>query len=106
MELARRKRLFIFGMVFAWLPIILWAALPDSLFPKISLLFHTDTRLVEAYAFLAGAASQFVAAYFFDRSRQRPRDWISVCATVLSISSGITVVVFFGAITAVTMQGF
>ena len=106
MELARRKQLFILGVAFALLPIILWAALPDSLFPKIGLLFHTDTRLVEAYCFLAGSASQFVAAWFFDRSHHRPRDWMSVCAIVLTICSGLATFVFWSATIVVAMQGF
>lgn len=106
MELARRKRLFILGVVFALLPIILWAALPDSLFPKIGLLFHTDTPLVEAYCFLAGAGSQFVAALCFDRSSQRPKDRMSVWAVILTVCSGIAVAVFWGATLGVAMQGF
>lgn len=106
MELARRKRLFILGVVFALLPIVLWATLPDFLFTGIAHLFRTDTRLVEAYAFFAGAASQFVAAYFFNGSHQRPRDWMSVCAIVLTVSSGLAIVVFWGATIGVAMQGF
>lgn len=106
MELARRKRLFVSGVVFASLPIILWAILPDSLFPRIGLLFHTDTRLVEAYGFMAGAVCQFVAAWFFNRAHQRPRDWISVCGVVLTVCSAFAMLAFWGATAAVTMQGW
>ncbi|MFZ0979303.1 MAG: hypothetical protein WAN23_07855 [Candidatus Acidiferrales bacterium] len=106
MELARRKQLFTLGIAFALVPIILWVVLPESLFPKIGLLFHTDTRLVEAYSFMAGAGSQFVAAWFFNRSHQRPRDWISVCAIILTVCSGIALFVFFCAMIVIAMQGF
>jgi hypothetical protein len=106
MELARRKRLFLFGIVLASLPIILWIVLPDSLFPKIAALLRTDDRLIEAYGFMAGAVCQFVAAWFFDRAHQRPRDWISICGIALTVCSGTAVMVFFGAMAAVTLQGW
>ncbi|MGA8873542.1 MAG: hypothetical protein WA434_18875 [Candidatus Acidiferrales bacterium] len=106
MELARRKRLFALGVAFALLPIILWAVLPDSLFPKIAGLFRADDRLVEAYGFMAGALCQFVAVWFFNRAHQRPRDWISVCGIVLTVCSAFAIFVFWGATAAVTLQGW
>ena len=93
-------------MVFASLPFILWAVLPGSLFPKIAGLLRTDDRLVEAFGFMAGAVSQFVAAWFFNRAHQRPRDWISVCGIVLTVCSALAMFVFWGAVAAVTMQGW
>lgn len=106
MELAQRKTQFWLGLVLLFLPILLWIALPDALFTRFALFFRMDDRLVEAYCFVGGAIVEMIAIYFFERTRRRPRDWLSVCAVVTGSFSVLATIIFWGAAAAVVMQGW
>lgn len=106
MELAQRKKRFAFGLLVAFLPFVLWIVLPVVLFLKLALLVHIDERLVEAYSFIIAAIIQLVAIYFFENARQKPRDWLSICAATAGVVSVLSVLVFFGAASAVVLRGW
>lgn len=103
---AQRKKRIAVGLVLALVPLILWLALPAMLFLKLARLFGIDERLVEAYSFVVGAIVQLVAIYFFENARQKPRDALSVCAFAAGVVSVVSVIVFFGAASAVALQGW
>ena len=96
MELAQRKTLLALGAALAFLPVIVWFMLPVAVVLKLAVFLRLDERLLEAYCFLLGAILELAAIYFFERARRRSWDWLSICA----------VVVFWGAIAAVTMHGW
>jgi len=101
-----RRIKFTLGILLALLPIVLWIVLPVSLFERIAVTLRMDDRLVEAYAFMLGAFSELVAIYFLKHSRQRPWDWVSAFSLIGAILSGLAIFVFFGAASAVAMQGW
>jgi hypothetical protein len=119
-NLARRKKDLAFGLSFAALPIVLWAVVPASFVLKFAASFRWDERLVEAYAFMCGALFQLAAIYFFNRIAKRPPDraptstvsraweidWVSIGAVAAGVVSVLAIFVFFGAVTAVTLQGW
>jgi hypothetical protein len=102
----QRKTRLAVGLVLTLAPLILWLALPAALFLKVSRLIGTDERLVEAYSFIIGAILQLVAIYFLENARQKPRDVLSICAASAGIVSVVSVIVFFGAASAVVLQGW
>jgi hypothetical protein len=106
MEFAQRKTQFWLGLLLLLLPILLWLALPDTLFTRLAIFFRIDERLVDAYCFLGGAIVEMVAIYFFERARKRLWDWLSVCAAVTGSFSVFATIAFWGAATAVVMQGW
>jgi len=101
----RRKRLAA-GLALTLLPLVLWIVLPGALFLKLSKLSGLDERLVEAYSFIIGAVFQFVAIYFFENARQKPRDMLSICAVTAGVVSVLSVFVLFGAASAVVLKGW
>lgn len=106
MELAQRKTRFMLGILLAFLPFVLWIIVPVAFFDRIAAFFRIESRLGEDYAFLIALISEVVAIYFLRRSRQRPRDWLSVWAFILIFFSGLGIFVFFEAIVANTLQGW
>jgi hypothetical protein len=104
--LAQRRKRFAVGLSLTFLPIILWIVLPVVLFVKLALLVRIDERLVEAYSFIVGALFQLVAIYFFENARQKPRDWLSICAVTADVVSLLSVLVYFGAASAVVLRGW
>ena len=107
MELAQRKSRLAVGAALAFLPIVVWIVLPVAVVLKLALLLHMDERLLEAYCFLLGAILELAAVYFFRRARwRRPWDGLSVCAVITGAFSICAIVVFWGAIAAVTMHGW
>jgi len=106
MELVQRKARFAAGILLALLPIVLWVVLPDAVVAKLALLFRADIRLVEAYCFTIGGISQLVAIYFLENARKKLRDRLSIAAVAAGVVSVLGVIVFFGAATAVAMQGW
>lgn len=105
-DLAQRKARFAWGAAFGFLPIIVWIVLPVAVVLKLALFLRLDERLLEAYCFLFGAILELVAIHFFERARRRPWDWLSICAVITGAFSICAIVVFWGAITAVTMRGW
>jgi len=103
---AQRKKRLAVGLVLTLLPLILWLALPAALFLRLARGIGIDERLVEAYSFVIGAIFQLVAIYFFENTRQKPRDLLSVCAVTAGIFSVFSVIVFFGAASAVVLHGW
>ncbi|HXX43794.1 MAG TPA: hypothetical protein VEJ38_03640 [Candidatus Acidoferrales bacterium] len=103
---AQRKKLLAVGITLTLAPLILWLALPAALFLKMSHLIGTDERLVEAYSFIIGAILQLVAIYFLENARQKPRDFLSTCALSAGVVSVTSVIVFFGAASAVVLRGW
>jgi predicted permease len=101
-----RRAKFTLGILLALLPIVLWVALPVNLFDKIAAALRMDDRLVDAYAFMLGAVSELVAIHFLRHSRKRPWDWVSAFSLIGAILSGLAIFVFFGAASAVAMQGW
>ena len=97
---------FTLGILLAILPVILWIALPVSLFQEFADALRMDDRLVEAFAFMLGAVSELVAIYFLKHSRKRPWDWVSAFSLIGAILSGLAIFVFFGAASAVAIQGW
>jgi hypothetical protein len=106
MDLAQRKTRFAWGTALAFLPIAVWIVLPVAVVLNLALFLRMDERLLEAYCFLLGATLELVAIYFFKRTRRRPWDWLSICAVITGAFSICAVVVFWGAIAAVTMHGW
>ncbi len=106
MKYIPRRAKFTLGLLLAFLPVVLWIALPVSLFEKLAGALRTDDRLVEAYAFMLGAISELVAIYFLRHSRKRPWDWVSAFSLIGAILSGLAIFVFVGAASAVAMQGW
>ena len=103
---AQRKTHLAVGLVLMLAPLILWFVLPAVLFLQLARLVGIDERLVEAYSFIIGAIVQLVAIYFFENSRQKPRDAVSVCAVAAGVVSVVSVLVFFGAASAVVLRGW
>lgn len=101
-----RRAKFTLGILLALLPIVLWVALPASFFDNLAGALRLDNRLVEACAFMLGAVSELVAIYFLKHSRRRPWDWVSAFSLIGAILSGLAIFVFFGAASAVAMQGW
>lgn len=58
MQMAERKKWFVFGSVIAILPIVLWIALPNALFTKLALRLNVDDRLISVYAFMLGVVQK------------------------------------------------
>ena len=106
MDLAQRKARFAWGAALGFLPVIVWIVLPVAVVLKLAVFLRLDERLLEAYCFLLGAILELVAIYFFKRARRRPWDWLSICAVITGAFSICAVVVFWGAIAAVTMHGW
>ncbi|MGA8013068.1 MAG: hypothetical protein WB949_11640 [Candidatus Acidiferrales bacterium] len=106
MKFLSRKTKFTLGVLLALLPVVLWIVLPASLFVSIAVSLGTDDRLVDAYAFMLGAISELVAIYFLKHSRKLPWDWLSAFSLIGAILSGLAIFVFFGAASAVAMQGW
>jgi uncharacterized membrane protein len=105
-ELAQRKTLLALGAALAFLPVIVWFMLPVAVVLKLAVFLRLDERLLEAYCFLLGAILEFVAVYFFQRARRRPWDWLSICAVITGAFSICAIIVFWGAIAAVTLHGW
>jgi len=105
-DLAQRKRRLALGVVLTLAPLILWLVLPVALYLKLSRLIGIDERLVEAYSFIVGAIFQFVAIYFLENTRQKPRDALSICAVTAGVVSVLSVLVFFSAASAVVLRGW
>jgi len=105
-ELAQRKTLLALGAALAFLPVIVWFMLPVAVVLKLAVSLRLDERLLEAYCFLLGAILELAAIYFFERARRRSWDWLSICAVITCAFSICAVVVFWGAIAAVTMHGW
>jgi hypothetical protein len=103
---AQRNKGLAFGLLFLFLPILLWVAVPDSLVVKAAVWLRADERLVEAYSLVGGALSQLAAIYFFNRIGRPPWNWLSVCAVATGVVSVLAIFVFFGAVTAVTLHGW
>jgi hypothetical protein len=97
---------FTLGILLALLPVVIWIALPVSLFQEFASALRVDDRLVEAFAFMLGAVLELVAIYFLKHSRKRPWDWVSAFSLIGAILSGLAVFVFFGAASAVATQGW
>jgi hypothetical protein len=106
MDLAQRKTRFAWGTALAFLPVAVWIVLPVAAVLKLALFLRMDERLLEAYCFLLGATLELVAIYFFQRTRRRPWDWLSVSAIIGGTISVFAIIVFWGAIAAVTMHGW
>jgi hypothetical protein len=106
MKFLPRRAKFTLGILLALLPFVLWIVLPGSLFASIAASLGMDDRLVDAYAFMLGAISELVAIYFLRHSRKRPWDWLSAFSLIGAILSGLAIFVFFGAASAVAMQGW
>lgn len=106
MDLAQRKARFAWGTALGFLPVIAWIVLPVAVVLKLALFLRLDERLLEAYCFLLGAILELVAIYFFKRARRRPWDWLSICAVITGAFSICAIIVFWGAIAAVTLQGW
>lgn len=105
-EPAQRKIQLTVGLVLTLLPLVLWLALPAPLFLKLSRTTGVDERLIEAYSFVIGAILQLVAIYFLENARQKPRDALSICAFSAGVVSVVSVLVFFGAASAVVLRGW
>ncbi len=105
-EAAQRKKRLAVGLVLTILPLALWLALPGMLFAKLAGRIGIDERLVEAYSFIVGAIVQLAAIYFYENARQKPRDWLSICAFSAGVVSVLTILVFFGAASAVVLRGW
>jgi len=101
-----RTKRFAMGLVLTFLPLALWIALPAALFLRLARGIGIDERLVEAYSFVIGAVLQLVAIYFFENTRQKPRDVLSVCAATAGVVCILSVLVFFGAASAVVLHGW
>jgi hypothetical protein len=101
-----RRARFTLGILLALLPVVLWIALPVRFFDNLAGALRMDDRLVEACAFMLGAISEFAAIYFLKHSRKRPWDWVSAFSLIGAILSGLAIFVFFGAASAVAMQGW
>jgi uncharacterized membrane protein len=105
-DLAQRKTRLAVGATLAFVPIVVWIVLPVAVILKLAVFLRLDERLLEAYCFLLGTISEFVAIYFFQHARRRSWDWLSICAVITGAFSVCAVVVFWGAIAAVTMRGW
>jgi hypothetical protein len=103
---AQRKTRFSFGVLLTFVPIVLWYALPVSLFQKLAAQFHADDRLLQDEALLLGIISEIAAVYLLEHSRERPADQLSIFAIVVAILSSLAACAFFVAIVAISLHGW
>jgi nitrate reductase gamma subunit len=105
LKIFTRKTKFTLGILLAILPFAVWMAVPAAFFMKTAISLHMDVRLFAAYAFMLAVISETAAICFLERSRQKPRDGLSICSLTGVILSGLAIVVFIFAIVGATLQG-
>jgi hypothetical protein len=111
LSFSQRKVRLIGGSLTALFPPFVWwawnFALGDDFIRKHAVLYYRLVEPEEIYLFLlvCGGLLELVALFILERSRQKPRDWISILAVIVGVCSIVLVVFFFAFSTGIIFGG-
>ena len=111
LSFSQRKIRLIAGSLTAFFPPFIWwawsFALGDDFIQKHAALYYRLVEPEEIYLFLlvCGGLLELVALFILERSRQKPRDWISILAVIVGVCSILLVMFFFAFSTGIIFGG-